>query len=273
MISDLEGSVALVTGGASGIGRGICRVLASQGAAIAVADMDPDGAEVAAGKIREEGGSAVAVEMNVAEKRSVTEAVSAAEGLIGEIDVLVNNAGVIGAPGWQERVEVTGEDWEFTLRVNLIGTVNVTEAIEEGMTRRRRGSIVNIASIAGWTGNPDRSSYNASKAAVISYTRSMALRLARDGITVNCVCPGMIWTPMWEKISARQFAFGSEVFTDPGEARSNRELFDHMINVSTPLGRPQDPEDVGHAVAFFASPRARNITGQSLNVDGGRVMG
>ena len=272
MISDLSGNVALVTGGASGLGRGISRALAAQGAAVAVGDLDLGGAEAVAQDIGAEGGTAVALEMNVTERSSVNEAVSSALGLLGEIHILVNNAGVIGSPGWHERLEVTREDWTFTFEVNLLGVVNATEAVEDHMIRRGGGSIVNIASIAGRLGNPDRSSYNASKAAVISYTRSMALRLARHGITVNCVCPGMIWTPMWEKISARQFSYGSEVFTDLGAARNNRELFDNLIEISTPLGRPQEPEDIGYAVAFFASAQAHNITGQSLNVDGGRVM-
>lgn len=272
MIADLSGTTALVTGGASGIGGGVCRILATQGAVVGVADMNLAGAEDAVREIEEAGGAATALQMDVTDPASVRSAVSSAIGSLGKIDTLVNNAGVIGAPGWQDRLEVTPEDWSFTFDVNVRGVVNATEAVETHMAERGSGSIVNISSIAGKVGNPDRSSYNASKAAVISYTQSMALRLARHGVTVNCVCPGMIWTPMWEKISARQFAYGSEVFTDLGEAETNRELFDRLIEFSTPLGRPQAPEDIGYAVAFLVSEQAANITGQSLNVDGGRVM-
>jgi NAD(P)-dependent dehydrogenase (short-subunit alcohol dehydrogenase family) len=272
MIADLTGTNALVTGSASGLGYGIAEVLAEQGAAVVVADLDGAGAKTAAGDIVKSGGKATAVQMDVTDADSVHSGIAAALDAHGSIDTLVNNAGVIGAPGWHERLAVTLEDWSFTFEVNVRGTVNVTEALEAHMTERGSGSVVNIASIAGKTGNPDRSSYNATKAAVLSYTQSMALRLAPHNITVNSICPGMIWTPMWDKISARQFAYGSEVFTELGEAETNRELFDRLIEFSTPLGRPQLPQDIGYAVAFLVSEQAGNITGQSLNVDGGRVM-
>lgn len=272
MIADLSGKTGLVTGAASGLGRGIAHVLAAQGAVVAVADLDENGAAKVAGEIDAAGGTSAAVQMDVTDSDSVAAAVAAALETLGKIDILVNNAGVIGAPGWHERLDVTAEDWSFTFEVNVRGTVNVTQALEAHMSERGSGAIVNIASIAGKTGNPDRSSYNATKAAVLSYTQSMALRLAPHNVTVNAICPGMIWTPMWDKISARQFAYGSEVYTDLGDAQDNRALFDRLIEVSTPLGRPQLAEDIGYAVAFLVSDQASNITGQSLNVDGGRVM-
>ena len=272
MIADLSGKNALVTGAGGGLGRGIALVLAAQGTAVAVADTDQAGAATVAGEIMSAGGSTTPLQMDVTDPDSVRSAVNEVLATLGKIDILVNNAGVIGAPGWHERLEVTPEDWSFTYDVNVRGVVNVTEALEAHMTERGSGGIVNIASIAGKTGNPDRSSYNATKAAVLSYTQSMALRLAPHGVTVNAICPGMIWTPMWDKISARQFAYGSEIFTDLGDAKDNRALFDRLIEISTPLGRPQLPEDIGYAVAFLVSEQARNITGQSLNVDGGRVM-
>jgi meso-butanediol dehydrogenase/(S,S)-butanediol dehydrogenase/diacetyl reductase len=272
MIADLTGKTALVTGSAGGLGRGIALVLGAQGAAVAIADLNEDGAKKVAGEIEAAGGTSTAVQMDVTDTGSVQAAVNAALEALGKIDILVNNAGVIGAPGWHERLDVTAEDWSFTYDVNVRGTVNVTGALEPHMTERGSGSIVNIASIAGKTGNPDRSSYNATKAAVLSYTQSMALRFAPANVTVNAICPGMIWTPMWDKISARQFAYGSEVYTDLGDAKDNRALFDRLIKASTPLGRPQLAEDIGYAVAFLVSAEAHNITGQSLNVDGGRVM-
>ena len=272
MFADLSGTAALVTGGASGIGRGVSEVLAARGAAVAVCDMDEEGAERAAAAMEAGGARAVAVAADVTDRPSIAAAVSSAIEELGPVDTLVNNAGVVGAPGWAEREEVTAADWDLALGVNLRGTVNATEALEGHMTSRGSGSIINIASIAGRLGNPDRPAYNASKAAVISYTRSVALRLAPRGVTVNCICPGMIWTPMWERIASRQFEHGSRVFADEAGASDPRGLFDRMIEATTPLGRPQTPQDVGNAVAFLASAQARNITGQSLNVDGGRVM-
>ena len=272
MFADLSGSAALVTGGASGIGRGICAVLASRGAAVAVCDLNAEGAGAAASEIEAGGGKAIAVRADVTDPSSIATAVSDAIEALGQVDILINNAGVVGAPGWAEREEVTGADWDLALGVNLRGTVNATEALESHMTERGSGSIVNIASIAGRLGNPDRPAYNASKAAVISYTRSSALRLAPSGITVNCICPGMIWTPMWERIASRQFDHGSRVFSGDLGAHSPRDLFDHMVADTTPMGTAQTAEDVGSAVAFLVSAEARAITGQSLNVDGGRVM-
>ncbi len=272
MFADLSNAAALVTGGASGIGRGISGVLAARGAAVAVCDLDEAGAARAAAEIEAGGGRAVAAAADVTDRASIAAAAERAIAELGRVDILVNNAGVVGAPGWAEREGVTQDDWDLALGVNLRGTVNATEALEAHMTGRGSGSIVNIASIAGRLGNPDRPAYNASKAAVISYTRSAALRLAPSGVTVNCVCPGMIWTPMWERIASRQFEHGSHVFArDAGES-GPRALFDRLIEATTPLGRPQTPEDVGNAVAFLCSEQARNITGQSLNVDGGRVM-
>ena len=273
MIADLTGKNALITGAASGLGKGIAKVLAQQGALIIVADIDGEEAKLAANEFRNLGYQAISVQMDVTSIDSVDKAVSKAMNQIGHIDKLVNNAGVIGAPGWHERIEVTEEDWDFTFNVNVKGIVHVTDRIQDDMINGAHGSIVNIAAVAGKMGNPDRPNYNASKAAAISYTKSSALKLSKFNINVNCICPGNIWTPMWDKISMRQFNFGSEIFSEFSDIKNNRELFQRVTELSTPLKRDQSAEDVGYAAAFLLSDSAKNITGQAINVDGGRVMG
>lgn len=272
MIADLTGKTALITGAANGLGKGIASILAQQGASIVVADIDFKEAQFVVDEIVSAGSKAVSVKMDVTDVDSVDKAISKIINTIGPIHKLVNNAGVIGAPGWHERLEVTEEDWDFTYDVNVKGTVHVTERLHDNMIQQREGSIVNIASVAGKMGNPDRPNYNASKAAVISYTKSAALKLAKFNINVNCICPGNIWTPMWDKISMRQFNYGSGIFSEFPEVKDNRELFERITEISTPMKRAQSPEDIGYAVAFLLSDAAINITGQSINVDGGRVM-
>ena len=272
MIADLTGKNALITGAANGLGKGIAQVLAQQGASIIVADIDGEEAKLTANEFINLGYQAISLQMDVTNIDSVDKAVSKAINQTGHIDKLVNNAGVIGAPGWHERLEVTEADWDFTFNVNVKGIVHVTDRIQHDMIKESKGSIVNIASVAGKMGNPDRPTYNASKAAAISYTKSSALKLAKFNINVNCICPGNIWTPMWDKISLRQFNFGSEIFSEFSDIKNNRELFQRVTELSTPLKRDQSTEDIGYAAAFLLSDSARNITGQSINVDGGRVM-
>ena len=273
MIADLTGKTALITGASNGLGKGIAQILAQQGASIIVTDIDGETAKLVADEFISLGYQAISLQMDVTNIDSVDSAVSSAINQTGPIHKLVNNAGVVGAPGWHQRVEVTEEDWDFTYNVNVKGIVHVTERIQEDMITRREGSIINIASVAGKMGNPDRPNYNASKAAAISYTKSSALNLAKFNINVNCICPGNIWTPMWDKISMRHFNFGSEVFSELSDVKNNRELFQRVTELSTPLKRDQSTEDIGYATAFFLSDAAKNITGQSLNIDGGRVMG
>ena len=244
-----------------------------QGACIIIADIDGNAAKLTADEFISLGYRAISLQMDVTNIDSVDTAVASAIDKVGHIDKLVNNAGVIGAPGWHERLEVTEEDWDFTFSVNVKGIVHVTERIQGDMMKETKGSIVNIASVAGKIGNPDRPNYNASKAAAISYTKSSALKLAKFNINVNCICPGNIWTPMWDKISMRQFNFGSEIFSEFSDVENNRELFHKITELSTPLMRDQSAEDIGYAAAFLLSDSARNITGQAINVDGGRVMG
>jgi NAD(P)-dependent dehydrogenase (short-subunit alcohol dehydrogenase family) len=201
--------------------------------------------------------------MDVADADSVRAAVEDALRRLPAIHVLVNNAGVV-----QDRIGMeTGEaDFDRCYAVNLKGIWNVTTALLPHFRERGGGHIVNIASIAGRRGGAALAPYSASKAAAISLTQSLADALGRDNVNVNAVCPGLLWTPMWEKIE------GMLRSDDTLEVVGQRVAFDAYIQANCPLGREQTPEDIGFAVVFLASDEARNITGQSLNVDGGIQM-
>ena len=264
---DLSSRVAVVSGGGSGIGQGICQVLAGQGAIVAVADLDPGRAKTVASDL---GGGAAGFEVDVTNRSSVAAMVAAVFERFGQIDILVNNAGVVGAPGWEERDRPDDSDWELTHAVNLRGVVNVSEAVAEHMKERRAGKIINIASIAGRQGGAQNPPYNVSKAGVISWTQGHAEELAPFGINVNAICPGSLWTPLYERLIHRSARLGYIAPLGPDETAE--EAFRKRVEGRTPLRRPQTPEDVGKLAAFLASDDARNITGQAINLDGGTRM-
>lgn len=265
MMIDLSGRVALVTGGGRGIGRGICLALAEQGADIAVADLNMDDATTVCGEIESIGRMAQAVSIDVTSRPSIEEAVSQILERMGRIDILVNNAGIVGAGNWWERDRPSDEDWHLTHMVNVRGVVMVTEAVQDHMIRRGSGRIINIASIAARQGASDLPHYSTTKAAVVSWTQSSAQQLAPHDITVNAICPGLLWTNMWQDISKKRSSA-------TGETISGRALFERAVENMTPLKREQTPEDIGKLAAFLASGDARNITGQAINVDGGIRM-
>lgn len=262
MLGDLTGGMAMVTGAGSGIGRGIAWALASQGAHVAVTDVDPDLAAETAAILPGVGG--MALPLDVTEPKSIDGAVTSVEEQWGRIDILVNNAGVPADPqresSWDRE-----EDWDRTFDVNVKGTVRCCEACLPGMQRQGSGKIVNIASMAAHAQRRTSGAYAATKAAVLRYTKGLAMTLAPDRINVNAVCPGAVWTGF----QARDMApmAGDEV--DEASLRATFEA--HYADV-IPFGRPQTVDDVGNAVAFLASDAARNITGQCLHVDGGATL-
>ena len=159
------------------------------------------------------------------------------------------------------------EDWDFTYSVNVKGTVIFAESVAEKMKERNYGKIINIASHAGKYASPSNPAYGASKASVVHLTQSFALRWASNNINVNVICPGSIWTPMWGRIAERirrQNVSKNKM--------STRDIFLEHVKDTCPLQREQTPEDIGNAIVFFASENAKNITGQSLNVNGGIIM-
>jgi NAD(P)-dependent dehydrogenase (short-subunit alcohol dehydrogenase family) len=261
---DFEGKTAVVTGGARGIGRGIALELSRRGSNVVIADMDEESAREVVAEIKAGGTQSHYCETDVTQQWSTDDMVEAALEEFGQLDVLVNNAGVWGAAGFKNRKIPNIDDWQQTFDVNVFGIVNATESVESYMTERSYGKIVNVASIAGRVGRPHMPSYAASKAAAINITQAWAFKLAPFGINVNAVCPGLIWTPMWQGIADWRNSTDEQY-----AALTPRQVFQRTVSERVPLGREQTPEDVGNAVAFLASDRARSITGQALNVDGG----
>ncbi len=262
----LEGRVAIVTGGGRGIGRGIVMCLAEEGADIVIPDIDMEHAEETARDVEAAGRKAIAVRTDVRDQASADAMSREALERFARVDILVNNAGV----GIRRRgipfTNLDFDDWDACYEVNLRGVFTVSKAVVTHMKERGAGKIVNIASVAGRQGIESMPHYSASKAGVISFTQSMAKELARHNINVNAICPGMLWTPMWEQLEG---VFSGAV---DAEAVSQRRVFLGAIERSTPLRREQTPEDIGKLAAFLCSDDARNITGQSINVDGGQML-
>lgn len=264
---ELTDRVAVVTGGASGIGRGICLVLAKCGADIAVADRNAEGAEQVAAEVAAMGCRSLARAVEVANKESVDKMVADVLAHFGKIDILVNNAGVGGPPDWYQYSTPREEDWDRVYQVNVKGVVLTSQVVASHMEKRCYGKIINIASIAGRQGRPFLPHYAASKAAVINLTQALAQQLAPYSINVNAICPGLVWTPLWEELAQRHINF------DPDMAGlSRREVFDRVVQRMTLLKREQTAEDMGNLAAFLASDDACNITAQAINVDGGIRM-
>src|SRR5918992_2944352 len=246
--------VAMVTGGARGIGRAIAIALAADGRMVAVGDLDEAGAGETAARVEGDGGRALALALDVTDTASVTAAVERAANELGPIDVLVNNA------GWDAMIpflETDEEFWDRVIEINFKGCMRLTRAILPGMVDRGFGRVVNIGSDAGRVGSSLESVYSGAKGGVIAFTKTVARESARRGVTANTVCPGPTRTPMLEGM-----AEGAE---------SGRKLVESLER-AVPMRRLGEPEDVAAAVAFLASDRAGYITGQTLSVSGGLTM-
>ena len=262
----LDGKIALVTGGARGIGRAIALRFAREGANVVVADQNLDGVRGVAAEIEATGRQALAVRVDVRDIAQINAMVGHAVGAFGRIDVLANNAGVVQV---ERLLDVTEEHWDLILDVNSKGVFFVMQAVARQMKDQEpasdglRGRIINTASIAAKPGGrPMFAPYAASKAAVWSLTQSAAIALAPD-ITVNCVCPGIVDTAMWAQIDAEWNEL--EGFQE-GESWRRRVA-------AIPMGRPEVPEDVAGMFAFLAGPDAVYITGQPFTIDGGFAPG
>jgi 2-hydroxycyclohexanecarboxyl-CoA dehydrogenase len=246
----LEGRTALVTGGASGIGAATARRLAADGARVAVADVNQAGAAEVAGEI-----DGLAVEMDVTDTASVRAAVAATEEALGQVQVLVNNAGTDRFAFFSHTDE---ELWDFVLGVNLRGVLAVTHAVLPAMHQRGGGSIVNVASEAGRVGSQGSVTYSAAKAGVIGFTKAIALESARYHVRCNAVAPGPIETPLLNAAPVQLGELG---------ARLKQGMID-----ATAMRRSGQPEEVAAVIAFLASDEASYVTGQTVNVSGGLSM-
>ena len=253
----LEGRIAIVTGAGHGIGRATALALAQAGADIAAVDIDGAAAKGTADAVAALGRRGLAVTTDVGDLGAIDEMVTRVVGELGAVDVLVNNAGVTRRA---YIMDLTEADWDRIMRVNGKGVFFCLQRVAREMIARRSGVIVNIASIAGkgYAGTSN-AIYAASKGAVISMTRIAALQLAPHNINVNAICPGITVTAL-SKDNLATRARDEGVSLDEMERRRNSVI---------PLGRANDPEDIAATAVFLASPGARNITGQSFNVDGG----
>jgi meso-butanediol dehydrogenase/(S,S)-butanediol dehydrogenase/diacetyl reductase len=256
---ELQGQVAIVTGAGRGIGRATALELAKLGADIVIAELDQAGAKRTAEEVGALGRRAVVAQTDVTSRADLRAMVDRAKADLGRIDILVNNAGIYRAAA---TLDVTEEHWDAIMTINAKAVFFATQAVLPAMLAQKRGSIVSLASMAGKIGSKTNLPYNASKAAVISMTKSLALAHAADGIRVNCVCPGFVETDMWTKVAKEQGAL---------LGMSAEEFTRHRAG-SVPLGRMEKPEDVAHVIAFLAGPRSGYMTGQALSVDGGLVM-
>ena len=256
---DLEGQVAIVTGAGRGIGRATALELARLGADIVIAELDQAGGKRTAEEVGALGRRAVATPTDVTSRADLREMVDRAKTDFGRIDILVNNAGLYRAAA---TLDVTEEHWDAVMSINAKAVFFCTQAVLPTMITQKGGSIVNLASMAGKVGNKNNLPYNASKAAVVSMTKSLALAHAADGIRVNCVCPGFVETDMWTTVAREQGALMG----------MTAEEFTRQRAALVPLGRMEKPEDVAHVIAFLAGPRSGYMTGQALSVDGGLVM-
>ena len=263
----LAGKTAIVTGGGRGIGRGIALCLAQDGADVAVCDRDAEPAHVTVREIEALGRRSVAIQADVSSRDGAERMVAEALAAFGHIDVLVNNAGVMGAAGWNERSEPNDDDWAAALRVNLMSRVYCSEAVVAHMKERGGGKIVTVASNGGFMGSRGAAHYSASKAADISYTKSLAVELGRYNINVNAICPGI--TEGTDMARGIQDQFRIRV---PGAAAMDDEEMFQRAASRLPLRRGNTPEDLGWMASFLASDRARNVHGQAIAVDCGATM-
>lgn len=244
----LEGRKALITGAAQGIGKTVALLLASEGADVAVSDINMELAAETSLEIEKMGRRSVAIKGNVADSNSAETMVKEAAEKLGGLDILVNNAGITKD---SLILRMKEDDWDAVINVNLKGTFNCTKAAVKLMSKQRSGKIVNIASIVGLMGNAGQANYAASKAGVIGLTKTTAREFAARGITVNAVAPGFIATAMTDAI--------------PEKAKEE-------LNAQIPMGRLGLPADVAEAVLFLSGASADYITGQVLSVNGGMYM-
>jgi meso-butanediol dehydrogenase/(S,S)-butanediol dehydrogenase/diacetyl reductase len=257
----LDGRACMVTGGGRGIGRGIARRLASEGASVCIADLDEDGARAVADEIGSAGDRAIAVRCDVSDRASVRAAVDATASEFGGFDVLFNNAGISQTKRF---MEIEEGEFERIMRVNGLGVlIGIQEGAKRMQSQGTGGKIVNTASIAGREGFPLFGHYSASKFAVVALTQAAARALAGDRITVNAFSPGVVETELWDQLDRE--------FMELGETeRPGQSLEEFGAGIL--LGRLSTPDDIAGLAVFLASADSDYITGQAITVDGGMVF-
>lgn len=248
----VKGKVAIITGGALGIGKATCLLLAKEGAKVAVTDiLDKEGQEVAK-KIKSNGGVAEFWHLDVSNEKEVQKTFADIHNKFGKIDVLVNNAGIAGVS--KPTHEITEEEWDKVMAVNLKGVFFCTKHVISYMRKAKEGSIINLSSIYGIVSAPDVPPYHASKGAVRIMTKTDAFLYAKDKIRVNSVHPGFIWTPMVENYAKSQ-----------GNLEEVRKMLDNLH----PIGHVGEPDDIAYGILYLASDESKFVTGSELVIDGG----
>jgi NAD(P)-dependent dehydrogenase (short-subunit alcohol dehydrogenase family) len=248
----VQNKVAIVTGGSLGIGRASCKLLAQEGASVVITDVLDQEGNVLVDEIRNEGGTAMYLHMDVSKEDEVIHAFETVTREFGGIDILVNNAGISGAN--KPTHELTEEEWDSVMEVNVKGVFLCTKHAIPAMKKRGEGSIINLSSIYGLVGAPDVPPYHASKGAVRLMTKADALIYAKDKIRVNSIHPGYIWTPMVENFISHQ-----------GNVQEARKALDALH----PLGHMGEAVDIAYGVLYLASSESRFVTGSELVIDGG----
>ena len=243
---------ALITGAAAGIGRACSLRLAREGVAIGVLDMNLEGCERVVGEIKAAGGKAVALQANIADRAQVIAAVGKLRSALGPVTIVVNNAGITGFGAFKD---ITDEQWDRMMEINLKGTFIVTQVVLPDMESAGWGRIINISSSSAQSGAVSMTHYSASKGAVISLTRSLALELGPLGITVNNIPPGAIMNTLMSEANLERFPIPRDVLLQ-----------------TLPVRRTGEPEDVANACAWLASEHSSYVTGQTIGVNGGRVV-
>ena len=242
-----QDKVAVVTGGANGIGKATVLGMAQEGAKVVIVDLNPAGEDLAE-QIRTDGGEAIFIECNVSQAEPVQAMIKQVIDSYGQIDILINNAGITRDNLIMKMKE---EDWNLVLSVNLSSAYHCSKAVVRPMMKKRTGRIINLASVVGLAGQAGQANYAASKGGIIAFTKSLARELGSRNITVNAVAPGFIKTQLTDVLPKEQVEFTVS---------------------NTPLGRLGEVEDVAKAIMFLASDDAAFITGQVLTVDGGLIM-
>lgn len=249
----LEGKVAVVTGGALGIGKATCIALANEGAKVAITDILNEEGKNLEEKITSDNNTGRYWNLDVASESSIRKIFSEIKEEFGKVDVLVNNAGISGAN--KPTHEITEEEWDKVMSINVKGVFLCTKHIIPYMRENKGGSIINLSSIYGIIGAPDIPPYHASKGAVRLMTKTDALNYAADKIRVNSVHPGFIWTPLVE-------AMGKE-------SEEGLEEFRKNLDSKHPIGHVGEPEDIAYGIVYLASDEAKFLTGSELVIDGG----
>lgn len=242
---------AIVTGGASGIGKAVATTLAGEGASIAILDINTQSAQDVADEISGNGGTAIALHADVTQPDSMKEAVSMAIVQLGHIDILISNA------GWDEMKPFNDTDpsfWHRVVDINYLGHLAVIKAVLPHMTERNSGRIVTVASDAGRVGSSGEVVYSGAKGGVIAFSKALAREVSRNGIRINCVCPGLVDTPLLASTTS-----------------DNDKIINAIVR-SIPMKRVGQPQEVADAICFLASHQSEYITGQTLSVDGGLTM-